>query len=98
MQSHHIDHNDLMEDINTANGIAVNLKSCWILWEKEKERAERQIHALCLPSESLLSTALRTVNKSDLPCLHGIPSSQHPSKNNSGERGSPGLGLAHLGL
>ena len=98
MQPHRVDHSNLMEDINTANGIAVNFKPCWILWEKEKERAERQIHALCWPSESLLSTVLRTVNRSDLPCLHGTPSSQHPSKNNSGERGSPGLGLAHLGL
>ena len=41
MQSHHAEHSNLNEDINTAKGIMVNLKQQSILWEKEKERTEK---------------------------------------------------------
>lgn len=48
MQSHHDEHSNLIEGINRAKGLVVNLKQAYILWEKEKERGEKA--NLCTPS------------------------------------------------
>lgn len=67
-----------MGDINTARGRMVGVKQCRPPCKKERGEQREPMHALRSHLESLLSTALRPVNKPDVSCTPGVLGQAHP--------------------
>ena len=85
MQSHRVDHSNLIEDMNTVKGIMVLEVALDTMGEGKGESREANA---CTPF-TFCDSAKQHTQGSDqirivLPSLGPKPGSQHPPKNNSG--------------